>query len=568
MLIKGIKKYLSKQNIIPDTNEEKKKWLSLDDVLNFFLQSRDGMIPIYISQNRFFVYSLIVPENNFHNNNVKELLNWNFGPSSGYSHGYNYNKKIKEPCLYEPMNGEVSEILDKSIPIFFHRFFEGHKSSSFLEINQKISHILEIFWLEERKTFCRINKLGDYEDIATMEDDEDLTLCTLKKEDLEFYLFLSRSVLVRFFNLIRVLNISEFRSYKERKEELYSNKHFELYAKKITQINKKGKITAAWIRGFQLIHNTASDHEMIKKLNRQEDREYASFIIWDWKNKKVCKWSSDPKMLGNYYVESKLPFEISPAFFRSEVLSKYKQDPSKYTIEDRKITCRGSWSLEYDINEEGQVHAYIYDLSRLPYQEQLYLSSFNEEPKAGISKRAFKTDFMASWGFDYDPLFSLKQILEKFPVTKVKNRKFHIWKMPNLPETRDIKTLNYVVTDSIKEWENQILILAQILIDGLCTQSINKLAEYLGGRYEKLGSLKQLVKCFETLSIEKNEITIFSDPLLKLWKLRSGVVAHPGKSYPKGDLKKHYRVLIEDCDKAMRKLADFIDKGLLNIDKL
>jgi len=466
------------------------------------------------------------------------------------------------------MNGEVNEILNESIPIFFHRFFEGHKSSSFLEINQKISHVLEIFWLEDRKAFCRINKLGDYEDIATMEDDEDLTLCTLKKEDLEFYLFLSRSVLVIFFNIIRVLNISEFRNYKERKEELYSNKHVELYAKKITQINKKGKITAAWIRGFQLIRNTTSDHEMIKKLNRQEDREYVSFTIWDWKNKKVCKWSSDPKMLGNYFVKSDLPFGTSFVFFRSEVLSKYKQDPSKYTIGDRKITCRGSWSLEYDINEEGQVHAYICDLSRLPYQEQLYLSSFNEKPKTGISKRAFKTDFMASWDFDYDPLFSLKQILKKFPVAKVKNGKFHIWKMPDLPETRDIKSLNYVVTESTKEWEDQILILAQILIDGLCTQSINQFAEYLGCRNQELGSLKQLTKCFETLSIEKNEITIFSDPLLKLWKLRSSVVAHPGKNYPKGDLKKHNRVLIEDCDKAMRKLADFTDKGLLNIDKL
>jgi len=81
MLIKSIKKYLSKQNTVPDTNEEKKKWLSLEDILNFLLQSRDGMIPIYISQNRFFVYSLIVPENNFHNNDVNELLNWNFGPS-------------------------------------------------------------------------------------------------------------------------------------------------------------------------------------------------------------------------------------------------------------------------------------------------------------------------------------------------------------------------------------------------------------------------------------------------------------------------------------------------------
>ena len=51
----------------------------------------------------------------------------------------------------------------------------------------------------------------------------------------------------------------------------------------------------------------------------------------------------------------------------------------------------------YDVNEAGQVHAYISDLQALPNQEQVYWQSFNEEPKAKISERAFKNDFEGEW---------------------------------------------------------------------------------------------------------------------------------------------------------------------------
>ncbi|WP_446808486.1 hypothetical protein ACH50O_14495 [Methylomonas sp. 2BW1-5-20] len=103
-------------------------------------------------------------------------------------------------------------------------------------------------------------------------------------------------------------------------------------------------------------------------------------------------------------MSSDLPFATSPAFFRPEVLLKYKADPDKYQIESRSIHCRGGWFLKsFDINEAGQVHAYLCDLSHLPYAEQLYWKSFNEPPKAGISTRAYRSDFLAQW--DKAPFF-------------------------------------------------------------------------------------------------------------------------------------------------------------------
>jgi hypothetical protein len=572
MYINQIKKQIFELNEIPKLNKDLDKWFDLEDEINFLLNTTEDYIPIYFSYKHFFLNSFIVPVNKLRKGYIEDLLKWNsLLISYSYSYGYSYSKEKPKKETFKAMSDGIgTKTLINSTAFIFHRFNGDFKEKPFIELNQKIEHLLDIYWLGDKKAYCKLDDNGDFEKIFTVDKDKEneFTLCTIKQEDLNFYLFLTNSVLARVFDLDKIHGSWNSDVNYKRIADSYRDAKKEIFFNRTKVLEENGKPIRAWIKGFQIIRNEEKLSKMRKILEGREDREYTSFIIHDFKNKKIVEWSSNPKELGSYFVKNDLPFETSPAFFRSEVLSKYKQDPSKYIIEDRNITCRGSWSLEYDINEEGQVHAYICDLSRLPYQEQLYLSSFNEEPKAGISERAFKTDFMVSWDFDYDPLFSLKQILEKFPVAKVKNRKFHIWKMPDLPETRDIKTLNYVVTDSIKEWENQILILDQIIIEGLCTQSINQLAKYLGCRNEELGSLKQLIKCFETLSIEKSEITIFSDPLLKLWKLRSSVVAHAGKNYPKGDLKKHNRVLIEDCDKAMRKFADFIDRGLLNIDKL
>ena len=68
--------------------------------------------------------------------------------------------------------------------------------------------------------------------------------------------------------------------------------------------------------------------------------------------------STDPSATTNYFEANKnsLPYEVSPAFFRPEVLLKYKADREKYTIneEHRLISCRGGRELRtYDINEAG-----------------------------------------------------------------------------------------------------------------------------------------------------------------------------------------------------------------------
>jgi hypothetical protein len=553
MRIQDMKNYLQDQEQMPEDDEKRRKWFEMEDAILFLFASRKDMVPMYISCKNIFVYSLIVPEEKLRDDYIEDLLKWNFMVSGGY----NYCVSGSEAYLCDPMEHTRSKILDGSLPVFFLRDFQGESMS--LEINQRISHPLNIFWLEDKNAFCNINELGDYVKIATMEN-EDYILCTLKKEELDYYLFISKSVLIRVFDITRTSEYFDFPD-EDRIEKLYKNQFEETFAKLTTCYNKEGKITIAYLRGIQIIRNNTSHKKMMKKAWGEEEREYESFIINDWKHREIHEWSSNPEKLGNYFVKSDLPFETSPAFFRQEVLAKYRHDPNKYTIEHRAITCRWSWSLRYDTNEEDQVVVYITDLSALPHAEQQYWKSFNEEPKAGISKRAFKTDFEGEWDIGYDPLLSLKNILQEFPEVNINGEKLPIWQIPKLSSTKDIKFLNYVMTESTKEWEDQIMALNQILIEGLNSKTIKRIANHYNCLESGLRSIKQLIKCLDVIGISKLDIEIISDPLFELTYLRSKIVAHAtNEGYPKGNLKIHFKNLIEKCDKSMLKLADIVNQ--------
>ncbi|WP_019215744.1 hypothetical protein [Legionella tunisiensis] len=161
-------------------------------------------------------------------------------------------------------------------------------------------------------------------------------------------------------------------------------------------------------------------------------------------------------MLDSYFTNTGKPFETSPAFFKPEVLSKYKNNPDKYEVTERGISCLGVWTLSpYSINEEGQVHTYIYYLGQLPHKEQLHWKQYNEEPKAGISKIAYNTDFLGQFDEAECPLKSIKKHLADFPPYILKNEKFILWR----PKGGDIEVLFKEIHPVVTEIKKNIRIM-------------------------------------------------------------------------------------------------------------
>ena len=210
----------------------------------------------------------------------------------------------------------------------------------------------------------------------------------------------------------------------------------------------------------------------------------------------------------------------SPAFFRSEVLHKYKADPDKYDLSDRSLSCRGTWHLTtYDVNEANQVHTYLQYLSDLPYQEQLYWCSFNESPKAPISSRAYRTDFQGEFPLQYDHLPAIKAKIEHLDD---QSPAWWVHRGEALPQV-----VHYPVTTSQSEWADAILALDQLVVEGFRATELRRIAISLGATPDKeWQSIKLLEVCLQGVGSSAQEAKEVIQPLRDLHRLRSVIKGH------------------------------------------
>jgi hypothetical protein len=259
---------------------------------------------------------------------------------------------------------------------------------------------------------------------------------------------------------------------------------------------------ASYLRGFQIIRPVLSTKDLIKRhgIGDTKKRQHATFIAYDWKHNVVRECSCDPKLLGNYFVQSDLPYEISPVFFRSEVLHKYKADTEKYKLHDRSIACRHTWHLEtYDVNDAGQVHTYLKYLSYLPYEEQLYWKSFNEAPKGPISTRAYQTDFEGQRYSEYDPLQSLRNVL-----LDLDNNQASWW---ILRDSKLLAKVHYPVTKAEDEWMKELHSLDKLIIEGFVISDLRMRLTNLGRTIDRQWkSLKLLEELLRALGADEVQV--------------------------------------------------------------
>lgn len=303
-----------------------------------------------------------------------------------------------------------------------------------------------------------------------------------------------------------------------------------------------------------------------KKEENRSNRKYATFKIFDRKNGVNIETSCAPKFLSNYFQESNLPWEISPAFFRPEVLHRFKADPEKYTLEDRSISCRNAWYLKtYDINEAGQVHTYIGYLAGLPYEEQLYWQAFNEWPKGPISARAYQTDIVGDWCLKYEPLYELKHLVSLLDTHPPP------WWKPRGSTLSDV--VRYPATDSVKEWGDEVLALDQYLVEGFLLKPLRELAE-AGGRlidqkWAPLRVLQELLIAKGRTELEAKALVL---PMQKLHALRTEVRGHATTEKRRkaeseartvsGSLRGQFIQMVTDCEKSLAEILRILEIDL------
>ena len=541
----------------PESKTDFDLWCLQEEVISFLdEEANDEYVIIYASFPHAFIHSVFIPQPDLTDELVNDLLKWNCDPFSSWGLTCSSN----DARIESPLHRTGSETLSTGEQIIFGRSFEGvNNNQSYYEINQVISHVLDVYFVSERNAWCRLDDHGDMLEVFKVIKIPDLptnetgTIICAKKEVLSEYSSVEN------FTLIRMFDINRYRSGNfsgwdnERKSTEIG------ISKTIYGYLSVSHGTGSHSRGFQLIEFNVPKEQIVNRVwgrsADEQQKKYCTFTAYNWKNKITSEISCDPSCLSIYFTESDLPFETTPAFFRPEVLTKYKLERAKYKLDTRSVSCRGTWHLQtFDINSAGQVHTYLIYLSRLPYEEQLHWKQFNENPKAPISRRAITTDFEGQFIEDYDPLPSLKRKLER-----LHSEGAQWWA---LRDDNALDKVHYPYTASKDEWADEILNLGQLLVEGLQEKWLRKKAKELGCKPDnRLRALKLLEGILVAIDFEQDHAREIMAPFHIVHNLRSILKGHTWgteaenerikalKDY--GSFRDHFKKICSDCDESI-----------------
>jgi len=208
--------------------------------------------------------------------------------------------------------------------------------------------------------------------------------------------------------------------------------------------------------------------------------QFAEFIIGIDISSHNVLCTADEAELSNYFGKNLgAPHYLTPVWFRREVLGKYYDNPDKYSVEDGYLRCGGLWGLRMDNDLPNHVVVYLGDIGKLHYDEQLYWKSFNVPPAAPRSSETnFKRSFLAEFADPTSPDLVSKQKLVGLQEAWEHQFGWQLFRPLRDDDAHVLKQIRVPLSDTTAEFDDQVLLLAKLLIDSLDDA---RLVKELGG---------------------------------------------------------------------------------------
>jgi hypothetical protein len=282
-----------------------------------------------------------------------------------------------------------------------------------------------------------------------------------------------------------------------------------------------GKGSFVRMFGKSLIRGFDKKDSDVWPYNEHEDEqpEYVNFVIGVDERGREQTLPCDPHG-GNY---------LTPVFFRPDVLNRYYDNPSKYSVEDGYLRCCGLWGVRIDNDNQGYVSVFLGDIGRdIPVSEHGYWRSFNTVPSGGISETAFRRSFLAEFA---DPTRKDLVFKQRFATLQDSWLKKHGWALfkPLSEEDEHCYTsLRIPATAEQTEFDTQVMYLTKVLVDSLNEAEI---AKHIAGTPNQKGidKIAEYLKC-QKVPDHDQHVEFLRD----LQSLRSSGAAHrKGKNYEK-----------------------------------
>jgi hypothetical protein len=472
-------------------------------------------------KNDIVIFSGLVPVD--HIPEILQSESWDIsigqgGP--GFVTHYNNGNEITE--YHRNLNDYQIE------PIVIFREFYGLKDS-YLEIQEEFRLFHNLYADYKRNVLVKIHDDGSEEDAAIIHNTKKVEI---KTKLILQYMAARQMGLAIYFESFRY-------SKKEYSEDEYSKFSIQKHEKDISyfvhigpwdSILGDGNKSISRMLGKRIVFPPPVDKCGIWPFEKRK-KEFEEFIIGIDEYGENIYYTSNPDKLANYFgANPNAPHYLTPVFFKKEVLSKYYNNPEKYSVEDGYLRCGSLWGIRIDNDHPDVVMVFLGDLGRdLSHSEQLYWKSYNIPPESKISSTCFKRSFLAEFADPSSEDLTFKSKFIRFSKKWTEKFGWPLYLPLNEKDSHLFTSLRIPVTNDQSEFDSQILAIAKVLIDSL---NEKELVKATGSDIKNLPGLAKFEKFLRDKALDNYENHI--EFLRDLYALRSSGVGHrKGKKFEK-----------------------------------
>lgn len=287
-----------------------------------------------------------------------------------------------------------------------------------------------------------------------------------------------------------------------------------------------------------------------------EDDCFPEYLIGERPDGTEIRFTCDPdKLADSFGGNPRAPHYLTPVYFRSEVLGKYRNDPC-FSVSERGIKCGTQWSIEIDNVKSSRVMVYLGDLgSHLPAAERRHFLAFEMSPvDQSISDEALQNDFFNMWVKPTGPISCLLCARKRLDGAWLAAFGKKLFREVHADDADMEKLIRIPSTNGREELDTVVINLDKLLVDYIDESALSQ--PNASGSISKLeGQLKDL------------GIDVDISPLRDLQSLRSTSTAHAkGKKYNKakaklltGDNSSDIERLVSRLTNMLNEIADMLN---------
>lgn len=403
-------------------------------------------------------------------------------------------------------------------PMVIHRYFNTIRPS-YQEVLEEFRLFHNLYHTPGSSEYIKIDTDGNEHVVVRVTPPR----IEMHLHEIRQFLALKESCLVVYFDCIRDSTLTVDQIPEAVREEEYATDRIR-FSFHVASGNgfKRGYNSFSRLFGKKIIPPLPKDRSGMWPY-ADEDEGFESFIIGVSNGGDPLEHTCDPDELANYFgANPEAPHYLTPVFFRQEVLGKYYAEPRRYEVSDGHLSCGDLWGLHIDNDHATHVIAFLGDLGRdLSRNEQRYWRSFNTWPEGHISDANFRRSFLAQFANPERPDLAFKHLYVSMGEAWELKWGWPLFRSLKEPDSRCLKALHVPLADDQREFDEQVLNLAKLVVDALDEE---KLAAGVSGPSSDAKGIGKLKRFLEEHGLES--LLPHLQFLRDLQALRSSGVAH------------------------------------------